>query len=133
MITFAGFSWVQILTLIVSVLLPVLVALVSRQTAHPGLKAVLLALLAALVGFGSELLAAINSGHPYDAGTGALTWLGSFIIAVAVHYGLWKPAGITGSGGAVASALPAGVGAPSAGPPLPARDARGRFVVRHRA
>lgn len=132
MITFAGFSWVQILTLVVSIVLPVLVALVTRYNAHPGVKAVALALMAAVVGFLSELLDAVHSGHPYDAGAGALTWLGSFIVAVAVHYGLWKPTGITGSGGAVASALPAGVGAPAAAP-LPARDARGRFVVRHRA
>lgn len=125
MITFAGFSWVLVLTLVVSIVLPVLVALVTRYNAHPRVKAVVLALLAAVVGFLSELLSAVHAGHPYDAGAGALTWLGSFIVAVAVHFGLWKPAGVTGSGGGVANALPSGVGAPTTGRH---RDARGRFT-----
>ena len=115
MITFTGFSGVQILTLVVSVVLPVLVALATSRLASPGLKAVVLALLAAAVGFLSELLDALHAGTPYDVGAALLTWLGAFVVAVAAHFGLLKPTGITGSRGAVAAAVPGGVGSDDPG------------------
>lgn len=110
MITYSGFSWVQVLTLLVSVVLPALVALVTKRMASSGVKAVVLALLAALVGFLSELLHAMVTALSFDVGTVLLTWLTSFIVAVAAHYGLLKPTGLTGSQGAIARAVPGGIG-----------------------
>lgn len=110
MITYSGFSWVQLLTLVVSVVLPALVALVTNRMASPGLKAVTLAGLAALVGFLSELLHALVTALSFDVGTALLTWVTSFIIAVAAHYGLLKPTGLTGSQGVLARKLPGGIG-----------------------
>lgn len=120
MIVTSGFSWVQLLTLLVSVILPILVALTTNRLASPGLKAVVLALLAALVGFLSELLDALTDHTAFDVGAAVLSWVTVFIVAVASHYGLLKPVGLTGSSGAVAQAVPGGVGSAAATdrPPL---------------
>jgi small basic protein len=112
MIVTSGFSWVQLLTLLVSVILPILVALATNRLSSPGVKAVVLALLAALVGFLSELLDALVDNTAFNLGAAVMSWVTAFIIAVASHYGLLKPTGLTGSKGAVAQAVPGGLGTP---------------------
>lgn len=92
----------QVLTLVVGTLLPILVALVTRRMASSGLKATALALLAAITGFLSELLQSLESNTAFDLQAAIVNWFGAFVIAVAVHYGLWKPIGLTGTDGAVA-------------------------------
>lgn len=82
-----------IIGLIVSTVLPLLVGLVTTVNISGGVKAVILAALAAVTGLGTELLAAINSGTTYDLGTGLLVALGAFLIAVGMHFGIWKPVG----------------------------------------
>lgn len=94
MLTFT-FSWVLVLTLLVSTVLPVLVGLVTSRVTSSGKKAVLLAILSAVTGFLSELLAALQAGTPYDIFAGLVTAIGVFIVAVALHFGLWKPTGVS--------------------------------------
>lgn len=110
MITFSGFTWVQVLTLLVSVVLPALVAVVTKRMASPGLKAVTLLLLAAVNGFLSELLDALVTALPFELSAAAMGWLMSFLLAVIAHYGLLKPIGLTGSSGAIAKKMPGGLG-----------------------
>lgn len=81
---------VQILGLLVGVILPLLVGLVTTRVTSPGIKAVLLALLSALTGFLTEVLS-----DTFDLKTALITWLGAFLVAVGVHYGLWKPTGVS--------------------------------------
>jgi hypothetical protein len=80
---------------VVSTVLPLLVGLVTREVTHAGLKAVLLALLTAATGLGSAWLASNDAGIPFDWETGIITWIQNFIVAVAAHFGLWKPTGVT--------------------------------------
>ena len=94
MIEFTFDVW-QVVQLIVAVVLPVLVGLVTTRTTNPGLKAVLLAGLALATSLGTEALAANDAGVSYDIGTGLVAGLGTFIVAVAMHYGLWKPVGVS--------------------------------------
>lgn len=84
----------QVLSLLIGVVLPILVGIVTKRTTHPGLKATLLALMAAVTGFLTELAA-----HPHDfaLSTAALAWLGTFMVAVATHFGFWSPTGISGA------------------------------------
>jgi small basic protein len=89
------FSWVGILTLVVTVILPVLTGLVTTKLTSPGKKAIVLALLAAITGFGSELLNALTTNTAYDVFAGLLTFITAFVIAVALHFGFWKPVGTT--------------------------------------
>lgn len=89
-----GLDVVQILTLVVATVLPVLVGLVTTRVTHPGAKGVLLACLSALTALGTEALAAAQTGTPYDLGRGLVMALGVWVVAVATHYGLWRPTGV---------------------------------------
>lgn len=80
-----------ILGLIVSIILPLIVGLVTKVVTHGGTKAVILAALTAVTGILTELLNAVTSGQVFDLGAALLLWLGSFLVAVGMHFGIWKP------------------------------------------
>jgi pheromone shutdown protein TraB len=82
-----------VITLLVGTVLPLLVGLVTRVTTSSAVKAVLLAALALVSSLLSELGAAIANGVPYDLGVGLFVALPTFLIAVGLHFGLWKPIG----------------------------------------
>lgn len=84
----------QVFTLLSAVVFPLLVGLVTKRTTDPGRKAVLLAGLSVLISLSTELASALEAGTNYNLGTALLTALGSFLVAVAMHYGLWKPTGV---------------------------------------
>lgn len=86
-----------VLGIVVSTVLPLLVGLVTKTVTHPGAKAILLALLAAVLGLLTELLAAVQAGRAYDLGTGIIVALGAFLVAVGMHFGIWKPTGLADS------------------------------------
>ncbi len=80
-----------IIGLLVSTILPILVGLVTTRVTNGGIKAVVLAGLAAITGLLTELLASIQAGTTYDLGSGLILALTAFLVAVAMHFGLWKP------------------------------------------
>lgn len=82
-----------IIGLMVSTVLPLLVGLVTTRVTHGGVKAVLLAALALLTSLLTELGVAVSNGVTYDLGQGLLLAVPTFLIAVGMHYGLWKPVG----------------------------------------
>lgn len=110
MIMFSGFTLEQWLMLLVSGVLPALVALVTKRMASSGLKAVVLLFLSALLGFATEMYNAVVHAAEFNFGRVAAQWLLSFLVAVAAHYGLLKPTGLTGSQGVIARGVPGGVG-----------------------
>lgn len=97
------------LNLAVGVVLPMLVALVTKQTASGALKAILLAALSAVSGLVQAWIA-VGSGQPFDLGAAGTTALISFVWAVVAHYGILKPVSLTGSTGAIQVKLPWGLG-----------------------
>lgn len=101
-IEFTFDAW-QIVQVVVAVILPVVVGLVTKLNASGGLKAVLLAALSLATSIGTEALAAHNAGQSYDLGQALVLGLGTFVIAVATHYGLWKPTGAATAVGSVGS------------------------------
>lgn len=106
-VTLSGSLW---LNLIVSVALPMIVALVSKQDAHPGLKAVLLLALSAVSGFFMQWLDAVHAHHAFDLSAGMMQTLVGFGMAVLAHYGLLKPVSVSGSQGVIQSKVPGGIG-----------------------
>jgi hypothetical protein len=86
-------TWIGILTLVVNDVLPIITGLATTRLTSPAKKAIVLALLSAITGFGAELLNALVNHTVYDAGAGLLTAFTAFIIAVALHFGFWKPVG----------------------------------------
>lgn len=105
MLTF-NLDWVQVLGLLVSIVLPVFVAIVTKWKTPSAWKVVLLALLSALTGFGTEVLQALTNHLPYNVGQGLLSALGAFLIAVVTYLGLWKPLGVSSSGNGLLSGNP---------------------------
>lgn len=82
-----------VLGLLVSTVLPLLVGLVTKTVTSSGAKAALLAGLSAVNGLVVEFAASLNAGEPYNIGTGILLALGSFLVAVGLHFGIYKPTG----------------------------------------
>jgi phosphotransferase system glucose/maltose/N-acetylglucosamine-specific IIC component len=83
----------QLLSLLSAIVLPLVVGIVTTRVTSPGAKAVLLAALSFAINLLAELAAAITNGTQYDLGAALLTGLGTFLIAVGVHYGFWRPTG----------------------------------------
>jgi hypothetical protein len=94
MITFE-FSWLTLLTLLVSAVLPLLVGLVTKLDTKPGRRAILLGLFAAITGFLNELITALSTGGSFNVSEALFLWLGVFIISVGVHFGFLKPTGLS--------------------------------------
>lgn len=86
-------NWIQVVTFLVTVALPLLVGLVTTRVTAPGRKAIYLAALAAVTGLGSELLSALTTATTYDLAAGLFLALTSFVLAVGLHFGLYKPTG----------------------------------------
>ncbi len=99
----------QLLNLLVAVVFPVLVGLVTTRVTSSTWKAVLLASISLASGFVSALLEAVLAGVPFDVFAALLTGLAAWIIAIATHFGFWRPSGVTaavqsiGSGSATSS------------------------------
>ncbi|MBF4549655.1 hypothetical protein [Pseudoclavibacter sp. VKM Ac-2888] len=87
------FSWVLFLQLATSVLIPVVVGIITTKATHAGTKSILLAGLALVSSLLLEILNAAQTGTAYDVGQGLFLFLPTFVIAVATHYGFWKPTG----------------------------------------
>lgn len=94
----------------VNTLLPILVAVITARLASGAVKALLLLLLSAVSGFLISWLDALNNGVPFDFSQAGFTVVLGFVVAVAAHFGVWKPAGVTGSGGLIQSSIPGGIG-----------------------
>lgn len=83
----------QLVHYLVAFISPILVGLLTKQSWHPGMKAVLLALIAAVTSIGVEALDAHADGSPFALSVVFTNALVGFTIAVASHFGLWKPTG----------------------------------------
>jgi hypothetical protein len=106
-VTVIDLNWIMLLS---GTVLPFLVALVTARLAWAGLKAIVLAVLAALAGLLNELYTASGVVADIDwssAGANAVT---TFLIAVGFHFGLWRPTNLTGVNGTVQQSAPAGIG-----------------------
>jgi hypothetical protein len=90
------------ITLAVTVLLPLVVALVTKAQSNPTLKAIVLLALSAITAFLSNLLAVDGTT---DIGPLIRDTVVTFIVAVAAYFGLWRtdPLTITSSLASVGS------------------------------
>jgi hypothetical protein len=84
----------QVLTLLAATILPLLVGLVTTRETNPVRKATYLAALSVLTNLATELAHALQSGTEYNLGLALLLGLGTFLVGVGTHFGLWKPTGI---------------------------------------
>ena len=94
MVTFT-LSAVQVGGFILATVLPLLVGLVTSRVTSGGTKAVLLAGLSVVSALLTEAVSAWDAGAAYDLGQGLISALPVFVTAVAMHYGIWKPTGLS--------------------------------------
>lgn len=85
---------IQVLTLLVGTVLPILVNLVTTKVTSNAKKSLILLALAGVSGLLGELLSALKADVTYDLGAGLLFALTNFIIGVAMYHGLWKTTGV---------------------------------------
>jgi hypothetical protein len=79
---------------ILAVVLPAVVALVTKTVTHSGTKALVLLALSIVSGVLTDVLA---QGGDWDLQTALGSAVGQFALAVVAHYGLLKPLNVTGS------------------------------------
>jgi hypothetical protein len=87
-------GWGQILALVVQVVLPLVVGLVTKRSMSSGVKAILLLGLTVAAQAITTALEAINSGASFEWKALVYNIFIGFVVAVAIHYGLWKPTGV---------------------------------------
>lgn len=109
---FIHFEPAQLVQLLASTVFPLLVALVTQRDTHAGRRAVLLALLAGATTLASALATALQTGAPFDLLAALAQFVLSFLVAVGMHFGAWKPSGL--------AAVLQSVGSPAPGAALPA-------------
>ena len=86
---------VQVLSIVSGVILPLIVGLVTTRMTSPAIKAVILAALSIVINIVAEVGNAISTNTGYDLGAALLAGLGTFLVAVGIHYGFWKPTTIS--------------------------------------
>lgn len=84
-------NWAGVLAFAIAIGLPIVVGLVTRWDTHSGVKALLLLLLQSL----GQFLAQLAQPGGYSLKEAAWSAVVGFVIAVAAHYGLWKPTGVS--------------------------------------
>lgn len=85
---------------ILAVVLPALVALVTKNVTHSGTKALILLALSVVTGVLTDVVA---QGGDWNVQTVVGSAFGQFALAVVAHYGLLKPLNVTGSHSALAA------------------------------
>lgn len=83
-----------LLSLAITIVLPILVGLATRRSTSAGAKAVLLLALAAVKTVLEAWLQAENTAATFEWVAVAYTTAINFGIAVALHFGLFKPTGV---------------------------------------
>jgi hypothetical protein len=112
----------QGLTLLVSVLLPILVGLVTTRVTSPRVKALALLALSLVTSIVSSWILAVQSATSFDLWAALYTFGTVFLIGVASHFGLWRPTGVAAAAASVLVTAPvdaAGVANISSLPPTP--------------
>lgn len=99
---------VLIISSLVGAVLPAVVALLAHVKASKQVKALVLLVLSTAAGI---VVPALSLPRLSWTSVG-LSVLTAEVTAIASHFGLLKPAGLTGSAGVIARNVPAGVGKP---------------------
>lgn len=86
-------SLAGLIALVVQFVLPLVVGLVTKASWSAGLRAVLLLLLSFVAQVLVELGTSLDAGTSFDWRTALWSAAVGFVMAVAVHFGLWKPTG----------------------------------------
>lgn len=82
---------VSTLNLIAGLVIPLLVALVSKRVASSGVKGLLNALLSAIAGI---IVVGIDNNGAFEANAVLNAGIATFVTSISAYYGIWKPTGV---------------------------------------
>jgi hypothetical protein len=102
----------DVLSFVISAVLPIIVTLVTAREASDGLKSWILIGLSGVNGFLTTWLSAVTSGIPFNIAEAIMTAAIGFATAVIAHQGILLPMRVTGKDGVVARKVPGGLGKP---------------------
>jgi hypothetical protein len=91
-----------------AVVLPMVVAVVTKRLATGAVKAVVLTLLTVVA---SILQTIVQADGRFTVQVVVVNFVVTFVTAVATHFGLLQPLRVTGKAGVIQEAVPGGVGA----------------------
>jgi hypothetical protein len=112
--------------LLVSIVIPILVGLITKQKASPAVKAYAMVVLNLIAAVLVAFITAHNNGLSFDWNGALYSFILSAVVSAASHFAVLKPVGLTGTTGAIQSAIPGGVGSdatvPASLPATPVGD-----------
>lgn len=85
-------SWTLVVQFTLATIMPLLVGLVTTRVTSGRAKALLLAALTLATSLLTTLYNGLT-GEPVEWFSVLFTAIASFVVSVAIHYGLWKPVG----------------------------------------
>lgn len=88
-------TWPVLISLLISFVIPLLVGLVTKWSTNPTLKALLLLLFASVNALLTQILVNLNDHAAFSWKVLLLNAVLNFVVAVAAHFGLWKPTNTT--------------------------------------
>jgi hypothetical protein len=97
----------DLVNLLLAAVLPMVTALVTARFANSSVKALTLAVLTIIT---TALQQVFNDDGEFFWRAFLITAAVQFTVSVGLHFGLLKPTGVTGGTGAIAGAVPAGIG-----------------------
>lgn len=98
---------VTYVSFLVSVILPMLTALITKRYAKGWVKTVCLIVLSIIAGFAEQI---ISNGGVFVFDRAGIYMILTFLVAALVHFGILKPINLTGENGIIARSVPGGLG-----------------------
>lgn len=105
-----------VLNLVVSFVLPLVIQLVTNSHASEQAKTLITLAISAIVGALTPFLTGVQTWPPSDWWAVFISAASVFLASVLAHQTLWKPLQVTGSTGAIANAVPGGIGGTGGAP-----------------
>lgn len=90
-----AFSTGGIVSLLVAWVLPIVVGYFTKASLNSGLKAAILAALSGITAVLSQWLTAINDNQHFAWQAAVLTAFGTWVVAEATYFKIWKPTGLS--------------------------------------
>lgn len=98
------------LNMVIGVVLPLISQAVTNTQASDSVKTIVNLLIAAIVGVITPFATGQTALDNINWAVLGLSVVQIWLLSVVSHYGLWKPTNVTGPNGAIANALPGGIG-----------------------
>lgn len=95
------------ISFLISAVLPMITALITKRYAKGWVKTLTLVVLSVIAGIGEQMM---SNGGVFRLDAAGFYMIGTLLFAALVHFGVLKPINLTGANGFIARAVPQGLG-----------------------